>query len=804
MSKIKGTTDMANMKDFLTAYFNRLIFREMEYKHYDQFVQFCGYIKDKKATDNQKIWAEENLEKDSATNEFKTNPAGLYISKQMPDPDDATDGLSDAEWLKLYKAFRHAFQNMDANRKDFKYNKDATEFLDNNFGTGKLFQHTWISEETDKKIYTEPSPPSVQPVKGTLYYFLEQHRRQLESRFRLLGGYYGVIDDDFTYDDLLKGIKEGKHKTKLSFRKKLLTIVEYIEGSRGTTEFTNLNISSNDIPDMSDYDTWFNDDIATSTLDAFKRKYTDLLNALRNQSKVRDVFSKHDEGKICGPLNKALGNLTYDDPKSEDYVKPKNEDELSVTQRISEWWSDTYSDTIEKYVKFKGDELFFSNEAKAICKGLPKDLKKTDNMDTVLKGMATAKEKLTAKRDNDALKHLKWFEETMGKIKNNPNMKNTYEGALQHGGQTQAMARAIIKQAIADSETDSKAIEKAKTALELLSVLHFGFTTSKVMDEIKKTDFTLLSHNELSWNKNKGMQLITNALDKTVKWAIKGIGYGVTMAKNAYSLSKTKITGYSNGKDDSFKKLHDKYLEDNANKKTNKEHELLNRRQTLTDTEARINSISNGRTPDETKNALNSGITSNKQNIEDKKSELDKLIKEFKTTLNAYNAGARNTGIDNIDAAEEFASFIINAQEALQQKPIRNIPTTPTTGMSDPLLSKLQTFKTYWKEIEANQEKINKARQELNEFQRGIESVEELKAQIQADEREIAHWDENHLDKMEELVKHWNLLETGRNTKTGPMYNWFRRLSKKKAQKDLDNNKAAIIAQYNATHSIAA
>ena len=57
---------MASMKDFLTTYYNRMIFREMSH---EQFVQFCGYIKDKKATDNQKIWAKELLKTDPVTGE---------------------------------------------------------------------------------------------------------------------------------------------------------------------------------------------------------------------------------------------------------------------------------------------------------------------------------------------------------------------------------------------------------------------------------------------------------------------------------------------------------------------------------------------------------------------------------------------------------------------------------------------------------------------------------------------------------------------------------------------------------------
>ena len=127
---------MVSMKDFLTAYYNRMIFREMSH---EQFVQFCGYIRDNKATDNQKIWAKELLQTNPATGEYLTVPGTrLYIPKDMPDPDDPIEGLGnltttppdDKEWIKLFKAFRNAFQAMDSNKKDFKYNDKATAFLE--------------------------------------------------------------------------------------------------------------------------------------------------------------------------------------------------------------------------------------------------------------------------------------------------------------------------------------------------------------------------------------------------------------------------------------------------------------------------------------------------------------------------------------------------------------------------------------------------------------------------------------------------------------------------------------------------
>ena len=211
-------------------------------------------------------------------------------------------------------------------------------------------------------------------------------------------------------------------------------------------------------------------------------------------------------------MNKALGNLSYDDPKSEDYVQPKRSDELSFSETVAEWWGDTYSDVLEKYVKFKGDELFFSPEAKVICKHLSKDLKKTDNLDAVLKNVATTKEKLTAAREFDAIKHLGWFEKTLNEMKADPKMKKIWAGALQHGGKLQALVREVIIKAVKEDK-----IKEAKTTLELLSVLHFGFTTSKIMDTLGKEEFKLFSDKDLSWNKTNGMQFVTNALDKSIK-----------------------------------------------------------------------------------------------------------------------------------------------------------------------------------------------------------------------------------------------------------------------------------------------
>ena len=95
---------MASMDEFLLEFYRRQHFRAMPI---EQFVTFCGYVKNKNYNGNMKKWVEDFdlLEKDAAGNFIKNN--GLYERKDLPDPTDVTSpwGLSDDEWKKLYKAF---------------------------------------------------------------------------------------------------------------------------------------------------------------------------------------------------------------------------------------------------------------------------------------------------------------------------------------------------------------------------------------------------------------------------------------------------------------------------------------------------------------------------------------------------------------------------------------------------------------------------------------------------------------------------------------------------------------------------
>ncbi len=779
---------MASMKDFLTAYYNRLIFREMSY---EQFVQFCGYIKDKKATDNQKIWAEELLKKDPATGGFAVRPnTDIYIPKEMPQPDDPTDEFylgadNDKEWKKLFRAFQTAFQTMDGAKKDFKYNDKATKFLETYFGSHTsgttpvqhLFQYTKATSTAKAKIGPAPAGSTAVTLRG----FLSKYKNRLELQLKN----WGLLTEDFSYDDLLNGIDSEKYNKNPKFRKRMESVAQVIDGyiAGDITMQQRLGIlNPSEIPDCSDVSKWFDDsNISPFRLQQFKNEYATLLNTLRKESKVREVFEQYDEGKISGPLNKALKNQSYDDPKSDDYVQPKRADTLTLPEQAAKWWSDTYSDCLEKYVKLKGDRLYFSSEAKNICKHLQKNLKKTDGLDGVLKNIGGARDKLKAAREFKSEKHLAWFEKTLNALKNDPKLSKVWAGALKDGTHMQALVKEMIIRAVKEDKKD-----ECKTALELISVLHYDYTTSKIMETLGKENLTIFSDGKLSWNKNEGMKLVTTALDKSIKTAFMGIGYGITMVGNAIKMSNRKIKNYSGDKN--FKKEHDAYLDQQANDKQALVDLLANERTQRTTTQATVDGIRAGRTYNVAKTDIENTISTTEAIIA---TDVQALEQALIQTANSVNGGGPWTPIANAAEYDAIETFI----KSVGTGTLATKPTLTGTGAA---------LQTHLDNIETQHSALTTQRQKLDDLVNGTELLTQLDEQITRHQDEVSNWDANHMDAMEELALYWNMLETGRNTKTGPMYNWVRNLNKNNAQKRFSGQVSGLISAYNQSHSIAA
>lgn len=800
------------MDDFLLEYFRRLHFNAMSI---EQFVQFCEYVKAKDFSGNMKEWAETLLEKDSATGQYiQVNK--LYIRKSLPDPTDAAGGyeLSDEEWQKLFRAFQNTFRAMAANKNSFKYNDKAIKFLDQYFGDNtKLFSNPTASPEATAQIQV-------------LKQLLTDKRSQLQS---MLGGY---LSDDFTYQDLLNGIESKKYDTDPKFQKKLQDIASALAWNIESNPNVKAALGINDAPDFSaitDPSRFEASGITTGRLDAFKAQYGELLGELYKNSKAYEAFSANDSSKISKKLEEAKSRMQYGDKQSDDYVPPKRKDELTFPQRMFDEWGKTYSECLEKYTKLKGDRLYFSPQAKQIVAAIDKQkIKPTDGLGKVIENASKIKDALKYKSPT-AAKHFGWFATTMEELKST--MPKAFNGALKNGRQLRALIEEMILKAVREGK-----MAEAKTAMEVLSVIKYGYTTSKIMDTLGKTDLSIFSDKGLSWNKNEGVKFVTTALDKSIKAAFMGIGYGITIAGNAYKLSGSKF----NGNRDRLKSAQESWEQQTLDayhditQQQQYDRDMRDANQQTLDNMATNAAFPHGGINDANIAQHRDDLAQSQSREERLNMRLDDARKqqtEIPNKINeiqqqiTQNAAAQVQTNNEITATNNRINWL-QSEITNPATPAANLPTYQNelnylqnavlpyyTNQLNQIqaqqvslnrnLNRYQRLQANMGNIITNRENALTQKQRenqrteirLNAWTDAKDTVNYLSERITKRETAIAEWDDKHRDQYKELMAYWDFLETGRNTHSGKMYSWMPGNAKNK-QAAFDKNKDAMMANY--------
>ncbi len=798
---------VVKMDDFLLEYFRRLHFRNMPI---EQFVQFCSYVKDKDYSGHMKEWAESLLEKDAAGN-FIKDGAGNFVRKPLPNPEEIGGEweLSEDEWKKLFKAFRNTMRAMDANKNSFKYNDKANKFLNKYFGdTSKLFSHPTASPEAEAQIH----------VLGQLL----QDNPEIESRLR------GIITDDFSWRDLLDGISAKKYNTSPKFFSKLQGVARQI--SSDITYDPNFKTNLRNLPVRIDFSAILDSDkfeasaINSDKLDSFKEEYSGLMKELYKTKDIFEAFASNDHSKISAKLREAKERMGYDVAGSDDYVPPKRTDELSLPEQISDWWDTTYSECLEKYTKLRGDTLFFSPQAKNIVGAIDKaTIKPTDGLTKIVSSASTIKDKI---KSANARKHFDWFAKTMKELENT--MPKAFAGALRNGRQLRTIVEEMILIAVRDGKVD-----EAKTALEVLSIVKYGYTTSKIMDTLKKTDLTIFSDKGLSFNKTDGVKFVTNALDKSIKTAFMGIGYGITALGNAINLSGSKFKG-RRGRLESAQTAWQQQTLD--------AHQDLQQQQqadqnALTANQDTLNQM---RT-----NALfpHGGIS--EANINQHRQDYVTAQQQERRLQQRYDAAVRlrDTNLPSkIQSVQQQINDLNNHRTRVNQQEVQinsriswlqseianpatlpaNIPTyqnelqylqnvalpdiqqqqTETNNQITVLNNRLRRLQnldanllvqSHEQDLLRQQRENQRTEMRLNTWTDAKETVDFLSDRINKRTDVLNTWDKNNKDKYKELMAYWDMLETGRNTHMGKMYNW-KPIKKKDAQKIFDGKKGTIFA----------
>ena len=91
----------------------------------------------------------------------------------------------------------------------------------------------------------------------------------------------------------------------------------------------------------------------------------------------------------------------------------------------------------------------------------------------------------------------------------------------------------------------------------------------------------------------------------------------------------------------------------------------------------------------------------------------------------------------------------------------------------------------------------------LKKWKSATDSIDEINKRISKRDEVMDKWNEDHKDKFMELMAYWDMLETGRNTHMGKMYNW-KPIKAGSAQKNFDQNKQTIISDYLSGYSYSA
>lgn len=714
-----GVRFMANMNEFLLQYYMQRRFNTMPP---EVRAQFDVYLASDDFRGNMKDWKSKLMHQ---------NANGKWVENDLPDPNDATGNffLDDKEWTKFFNAFQDAFREMSASKDSFKDNAKATSFLNEYFG----------DPATHLFANAVANPTAESLINGDFKQFLTDHRNGLEIYLKQ----WGLVDSDFSYSDLLNGISSKKYNTAPDFQKKLKTVAQYITFYVQQPDFQQaLGLQGRQLPNFTDIENGFDTStVNPNKLDYFKRNYKSLLNTLVTDSKVYDVFKLYDHGKISKHLEASVGKVDYANADSKDYVPPKRSDELTPWQHLKDNVKDTWTDYMDKYIKLRGDRLYFSNSAQLIFKALTgAKFKPTDGLDKLLSSAGDIKKNLMYKSPR-AVDHFDWMNKTLGELKNT--MPKAFAGALKTGRQMKAIVSELVIKAVRENKMD-----EAKTAMEVLSVVKYGYTTSKIMDALGNEKLSIFSDGGLSWNKNQAVQFVTNAMDKSIKAAFMGVGYLITMGGNAIRLNGSKF----NGKTGRIKGARDTWIADNNAQRAAAQQQKTANETQKTDLENNLTAMRNRGL---TEQALDASIGQYRQDISALNQNLDNQVRNLEQWL-----AANQTHPD----ANAVANYLVQLQAGSN-------PAAPT--VTDPAVqARLQNISQSQRDITTKTKQMDRKIKKRQEFENATQSIQMLNDQITKQNDVLNNWDANHNDKYRELMAYWDMLETGRDSHTGKMYSW--------------------------------
>ena len=461
-----------------------------------------------------------------------------------------TTDLTEADWKQLFLTCQATFARLKANKSS--YHGDVQDFITDN--------ESLFDDVTDETMEASPRTDTA------ILNFLEQLEKLYPSDLSRL---FGITLREVK--ELLEPLRlvppKKDYNKKKAVRDKIQELVRKVDHEKKEFQdagFTKAFIRNRNIELIIDnYYGWHVPDVSPAKLANFKTNYTNYFKEISrsDKPKVLEAYkSCEPENKVVSEsIEKAKKDIDYDDSNSKNYVPKKLDEKLTLVEQIQKWAGDTYEDYFKKYKELRGVQIYnHAPEVQSILKQIDKaKIKTTDplsklaeNADNITKALGTT--------HPEAAGAFEWLGTALKEFNAAPEMSKVMEKALKSGQKMNDLVTELILRAAEDGKPET--VKKAEIALEVLTTIKYGNTTSKIMDNLKedKELFTVFSNKDLSWNKNDGVKFVTGAMDKTIRVAVMGVGYGATIAVNRFRRLGTKFNGRL--KNNKMRQAHEDYL----------------------------------------------------------------------------------------------------------------------------------------------------------------------------------------------------------------------------------------------------
>jgi hypothetical protein len=678
-----------SLEDFLKKYYRQLHFNSMEP---EVMARLQELIQKGNLTDKMQLWVSKYMHRDAD---------GKYKLNALPDT-TSTNDLPDDVARDLFQACHQAFVGMAGARATFAdSNPQARDFLDKYFGQGKMFN---VSKATDA---CRNGIIAITNLIKTDHYVKRWLLTQTYTNEK--GEQKKLFDNEEKLNEFLAKCDREEYNTKGNVQDKVKKVAEAFERATyqdlSNTRLSAITGITDHISNVTDSGAFALDQTSINAqLQAFRNNINEdqgILQVLYKNQNIRSQFAKHDNGTITSIIEgKAIDEINYQKKDSPDYIEPKVNDVLTPLQQLEKWTGDTYNDTLKKYEELRGGHLFFKAESQDICKAIDKVSDKAKNPEDkitpangllkLLEKSEDVKKKLGA--NPVARQHFEWFVETMNDVKDK--IPKAIDGCWKNAEQMKCVIEQIILKATDPQNSDPHAMEKAKTAMEIMTVMKYGMLTSKVMDAMRKEEFSMFSDGKLSWNKNEGIQFVTKAFDKSVKAAFLGVGYGITFVRNKIMMSGMEFTN-ENNRNGALKN------------RMNQEHQRISSERNLATNE--LNSALANRTNIQNNlNALNqAGVNEQTVNgqggLREQKEQIEQVLNQ--------HAQARDNAAIQMEEAERRRNEAQQIMDTNQQAYQRGQDLDDILHDRD-ILAKVQNFQA---QMQTNTDQINEINNRLNQ-----------------------------------------------------------------------------------------